>query len=153
MVRPEFLGDGHRLIGSALTAPPTLAAALTVIAVRVVLTLGSYATGAAGGLFSPLLVLGAHMGAVASLLPLAGPLLPACVLLGMAALFTGSVRAPVTGILLMVEMSGCYTLVLPLLATCLAAEFVSGELGGKPIYAELLERDLATRASTDPAAR
>jgi chloride channel protein, CIC family len=142
---PALLGDGHRLIGSALSAPPVLTAALALIAVRAILTLGSYATGAAGGLFSPLLVLGAHMGALCSLLPEAGPLLPVCVVLGMAALFTGSVRAPVTGLLLMVEMSGRYTIVLPLLAACLAAEFVAGELGGEPIYSALLERDLAAR--------
>jgi CIC family chloride channel protein len=143
---PELLGDGHRLIGSALSAPPVLTAVLSLIAVRAILTLGSYATGAAGGLFSPLLVLGAHMGAVCSLFPAAGPLLPVCVVLGMAGLFTGSIRAPVTGILLMVEMSGCYALVLPLLATCLVSEFVAGELGGKPIYTALLERDLVARA-------
>ena len=119
--------------------------ALTLIAVRAVLTLGSYATGAAGGLFSPLLVLGAYMGAVCSLLPAAGPLLPVCVVLGMAALFTGSVRAPVTGLLLMVEMSGRYALVLPLLATCLAAEFIAGELGGSPIYAALLKQNTDAR--------
>jgi len=145
LFHPELLGDGHRLISSALTTPPVLTMALALIAIRATLTLGSYATGAAGGLFSPLLVLGAHMGAVSSLLPAAGPLLPVCVVLGMAALFTGSIRAPVTGLLLMLEMSGSYALVLPLLATCLAAEFVAGELGGKPIYSALLERDLARR--------
>ncbi len=149
---PGLLGDGHRLIGLALAGPPVLLTVLAMISVRAVLTLGSYATGAAGGLFSPLLVLGAYMGAVASLLPAAGPLLPVCVVLGMAALFTGSIRAPVTGILLMIEMSGCYELILPLLATCLAAEFVAGELGGKPIYTALLDRDLAARAMHSPQA-
>jgi CIC family chloride channel protein len=145
--RPELLGDGHRLIGSALTASPVWAAAVAVIAVRAGLTLVSYATGAAGGLFSPLLVLGAHVGMLCSLLPAADSLQKVCVVLGMAGLFTGSVRAPVTGILLMLEMSGSYALILPLLATCLAAEVVAGELGGRPVYASLLERDLAGRTS------
>jgi CIC family chloride channel protein len=143
---PALLGDGHHLIGLALTNSPALSVILVLIVARSILTLGSYATGAAGGLFSPLLVLGAHMGALCGLLPAAGPLLPVWVVLGMAALFTGSIRAPVTGLLLMVEMSGCYTLVMPLLATCLTAEFVAGELGGKPLYTTLLERDLAARA-------
>lgn len=46
----------------------------------------------------------------------------------------------------MVEMSGSYALVLPLLATYLTAEFVAGERGGRPIYTVLLEWDLGTRA-------
>ncbi|HXD87067.1 MAG TPA: hypothetical protein VN641_11270 [Urbifossiella sp.] len=50
-----------------------------------------------------------------------------------------------TGLLLMVEMSGCYVLVMPLLATCLTAEFVAGELGGSPIYAALLKQDMDGR--------
>ena len=70
----------------------------------------------------------------------------------MAAMLTGSIRAPLTGILLMIEMSGCYTLILPLLATCPAAEFVAGELGGKPLYTALLDRELAARLAAEKLA-
>ena len=61
---------------------------------------------------------------------------------GMAAYFTAIVRAPLTGIVLMVEMTGNYSLVLPLLAACLTAYGVADFLGDRPIYEALLERDL-----------
>jgi chloride channel protein, CIC family len=61
---------------------------------------------------------------------------------GMAAYFSAIVRAPLTGIVLMVEMTGEYALVLPLLVASLAAYGVAEWLGDRPIYEALLERDL-----------
>lgn len=142
--RPELLGGGNHLIDGALQGGiVAIGPALLVLGIRTVLTLGSYATGSAGGLFTPMLVLGAYAGGICAGLHGGEADAPAIlVVLGMAAFFTGSIRAPVTGVLLMVEMTGSYALILLLLATCLTAEFVAGEVGGKPIYASLLERDL-----------
>jgi CIC family chloride channel protein len=61
---------------------------------------------------------------------------------GMAAYFTAIVRAPLTGIVLIVEMTGNYSLVLPLLAACLTAYGVADFLKDRPVYEALLERDL-----------
>jgi hypothetical protein len=60
----------------------------------------------------------------------------------MAAFFTAVVRAPVTGIILVTEMTGCFTLLLPMLSTCFAAMAVPTLLGNAPIYDSLRERTL-----------
>ena len=67
---------------------------------------------------------------------------------GMAAYFTAIVRAPLTGIVLMVEMTGEYSLVLPLLVACLTAYGVADLLRDRPVYEALLERDLLRSART-----
>ena len=61
---------------------------------------------------------------------------------GMAAFFTGVVRAPLTGIVLVIEMTGSFTLLLPMLAACFAAMLVPTLLGDPPIYDSLRERTL-----------
>ena len=61
---------------------------------------------------------------------------------GMAALFCATVRAPLTGIVLTIEMTGNYWLILPLIVTCMTASIVAQGLGGKPIYTVLLKRTL-----------
>ncbi|OOF06125.1 ClC family H(+)/Cl(-) exchange transporter, partial [Salinivibrio sp. MA427] len=59
---------------------------------------------------------------------------------GMGALFAATVRAPITGILLVIEMTNNYYLILPLIITTLGATLVAQLLGGQPIYTELLRR-------------
>lgn len=65
------------------------------------------------------------------------------VVIGLAAYFTAIVRAPVTGIVLTVEMTGNYEQMLPLLVSCFCAYAVAEVLRELPIYQSLLERDLA----------
>jgi CIC family chloride channel protein len=60
----------------------------------------------------------------------------------MAAYFTAIVRAPLTGIVLIVEMTGNYHQMLPLLVACFCAYAVAELLNNLPIYEALLERDL-----------
>jgi CIC family chloride channel protein len=62
---------------------------------------------------------------------------------GMAALFCATVRAPLTGIAITIEMTGNYFLILPLILTCLTATLVAEGLGGKPVYTLLLKRALS----------
>jgi CIC family chloride channel protein len=62
---------------------------------------------------------------------------------GMAAHFAAIVRAPLTGIVLIVEMTGGYELMLPLLIACLAAYAAADVLGDLPIYERLLEREIS----------
>jgi CIC family chloride channel protein len=61
---------------------------------------------------------------------------------GMAACFTAVVRAPLTGIVLILEMTAGYELMLPLLVSCLTAYAVAEGIGARPIYELLMERDL-----------
>lgn len=59
---------------------------------------------------------------------------------GIGALFTASVRSPLVGVVLTLELTDAYTLTLPLLTTCIAADLAAYWLGGKPIYSQLLDR-------------
>ncbi len=118
------------------------------LAARFLLTLGSYATGAPGGIFAPLLVLGAQGGLIAGLAAAAvAPAMAgeprAWAVAGMAGLFAATVRAPLTGIVLMLEMTDSYVLMLPLLAASFAAQWTADLVGQPPIYDSLLERELA----------
>lgn len=60
----------------------------------------------------------------------------------MGALFAATVRAPLTGIVLVLEMTDNYQLILPMIITCLGATMLAQLLGGRPIYTVLLERIL-----------
>jgi CIC family chloride channel protein len=118
--------------------------------IRFLLTIGSYSTGAAGGIFSPILVLGALLGSIFE--QAVHLLFPQLILepntfavVGMAAYFTGVVRAPLTGIVLMIEMTGNYALILPLFVACFSSLLIADALHDLPIYEALLERDLQNR--------
>jgi CIC family chloride channel protein len=118
---------------------------LALLAGRFVLTMVSYGCGAAGGIFAPLLVLGSlgglAMGAgVRALLPNWAEYPEIFAVIGMGALFTATVRAPLIGIVLMIELTGQYGFMLPLLVSCLAAYGIAEALGNKPIYEALRER-------------
>jgi CIC family chloride channel protein len=114
---------------------------------RFVMTATGYGTGSAGGIFSPLLVLGALIGLgvghlTHGLAPAVAPEPGVFAVVGMAAYFTAIVRAPLTGILLITEMTGSYEQMLPLLTSSFCAYAVAEYLRDLPIYEALLERDL-----------
>src|SRR5262249_48303076 len=115
----------------------------------------SYGSGAPGGIFAPLLVLGSELGLAVGfvsqrVLPHAVEHPETFAVVGMAAYFSAIVRAPLTGIVLVVEMTGNYSLVLPLLAACLTPYGVAAFLRDRPVYEALLERDLL-RSQERPA--
>jgi len=142
---PGLVGGGdditqHALAGGAMIVPLMLAFVL-----RFALGAVSYAAATPGGLFAPLLVLGAQLGLLfAVLCRLAFPELgldpPAFAVVGMAAFFTGLVQAPVTGIVLVIEMTASFTMLLPMIAACFAAMLVPNLLNSAPIYDALRER-------------
>ncbi|OKK22253.1 voltage-gated chloride channel [Streptomyces sp. CB00455] len=157
-IDPALAGGGDplsgRLLGGEVPVVPLLAGYLVV---RFVAGPLSYASGAPGGLFAPLLALGALWGALVH--GLAAPLLPGAgagtvsgavvsavpgaappsgavvfAVLGMAALFAAVVRAPVTGLVLVVEMTGATSLLVPLLTACFAAALTADRMGCAPVY-------------------
>ncbi|HEY7219849.1 MAG TPA: H(+)/Cl(-) exchange transporter ClcA [Candidatus Binatia bacterium] len=145
---PSAVSDGHTLAEVVLKNEVALLAIPLLFVVRFGLTLTSYGTGAAGGLFAPLLVLGALLGlGVGQLVHNFMPSLAAepgiFAVVGMAAYFTAIVRAPLTGILLITEMTGSYEQMLPLLIASFCAYAVAEYLKDFPIYEALLERDLS----------
>jgi CIC family chloride channel protein len=127
-----------------------------LLAARFFLLMSSYGTGAAGGIFAPLLVIGA-LGGLAfghvmhTALPAWAAQPEAFAVIGMGGLLTAIVRAPLTGIVLMIELTGKYDFMLPLLACCLVAYGVAEALRDTPIYEALRER--AKRASAGDGVR
>ncbi|MFJ3963404.1 ClC family H(+)/Cl(-) exchange transporter [Streptomyces sp. NPDC090036] len=148
---PLFTGGGDELSERLLSGESlTVAALLLCLAVRFVAGPLSYAAATPGGLFAPLLALGALWGTLTH--ALASPLLPAgsagptaFAVVGMAAVFTGVVRAPLTAVVLVTEMTGAGALLLPLLTACFAATVIADRLGSEPIY-DTLRRRMLERA-------
>lgn len=145
--QPDAVAGGHRLLERTFSAEEPLATLFGLFLLRFALTMFSYGTGAPGGIFAPLLVLGSQLGLAVG--KVAGQVAPTAVgspvgfaVVGMGAYFTGIVRAPLTGVVLILEMTGNYSLMLPLLLACLTAYGVADLLRDQPIYEALLERDL-----------
>ncbi|MFN8466957.1 MAG: H(+)/Cl(-) exchange transporter ClcA [Caldilineaceae bacterium] len=144
---PEAAGGGHDLTEQILLGRVTLAAIPLWFLLRFLLTMASYGTGAPGGIFAPLLVLGALIGL--GIGQVAHLVLPQVVsrpeifaVVGMAAYFAAIVRAPLTGIVLILEMTNDYEQLLPLITACFCAYLIAEHLGDLPIYERLLERSL-----------
>lgn len=144
---PQVIGSGHFLAESVLSGKVALPVIGLYFIIRFVFTTASYGIGAPGGIFAPLLVLGSliglALGQVANLLvPQSVPVPAVFAVVGMAALFTAIVRAPLTGIVLIIEMTGSYSLMLPLLVSSFCAYIVAEILKDMPIYEALMHRDL-----------
>jgi chloride channel protein, CIC family len=144
---PLLLGSGHALAETTLKGEILLTAIPLFFAIRFLMTITSYGAGTPGGIFAPLLVLGALIGLAIgqiahNLAPDIVPISEVFAVVGMAAYFTAIVRAPLTGIMLIVEMTGNYSQMLPLLVSCFCAYAVAELLKDLPIYEALLERDL-----------
>jgi len=148
---PSLVGGGDTLTQVILADRYAVGALVTVFLARFLIGPWSYAAGAPGGLFAPLLVLGASSGALfagvlnhsmrqSDLSPVA------FAVVGMAALFSASVRAPLTGIVLTVEMTGRADLTLALLGASLVAMVVAMLLKSEPIYETLKRRMLEREA-------
>lgn len=136
---PSAVGGGEPLTQQALSGGYTILFLAGMFALRFLLGPVSYAAGTPGGLFAPMLVLGAQLGSlIAALcgLVLSHPAAPATAfaVVGMAAFFTAVVRAPVTGIVLIVELTASFTQLLPMLWACFPAMVIPTFFGVEPIY-------------------
>lgn len=144
-IAPGAVGGGDALTQQALAGGGAAGAVALMFLFRFAYGPLCYAAGTPGGLFAPMLVLGAQLGlllgtAFSALAPgLAGD--PrAFAVVGMSAFFTAVVRAPLTGIALILELTGEATLLLPLLGSNFAAMLVAAMLGVPPVYDLLRER-------------
>lgn len=147
MYAPQLAGDGTELIRQITSGSFASSALLLIFIGRIVTTMLCFGSGAPGGIFAPMLALGTLFGYAFGLT--AQHMLPGLdispgmfAIAGMGALFAATVRAPITGILLVIEMTNNYYLILPLVTTCLGAVIFAQWLGGKPIYSQLLHRTL-----------
>jgi chloride channel protein, CIC family len=151
---PDLVGGGEGLTQRTLEGTAPLGWLVPVFLLRFVLGPVCYAARTPGGLFAPLLVLGAQMGLFlgilcVAVLPDGAPDPRAMAVVGMAAFFTAVVRSPVTGIILVTEMTGSFTLLLPLLSACFMAMVVPTLLGDPPIYDSLREGTLRIQKAAE----
>ncbi|YCH50871.1 H(+)/Cl(-) exchange transporter ClcA [Enterobacter sp. SA197] len=145
-------GGGFELIPDVAKGDFTLYALIVMFLVRLLATLLCFCSGAPGGIFAPMLALGTVLGTAygvgaSDLFPAYGLEAGTFAIAGMGALFAASVRAPLTGIVLVLEMSDNYQLILPMIITCLGATLLAQFLGGKPLYSSILARTLARDAT------
>ncbi|KFC07627.1 H+/Cl- exchange transporter [Trabulsiella guamensis ATCC 49490] len=148
LIQPAAAGGGFYLIPIAAAGNYTIGVLLFIFVARVVTTLLCFSSGAPGGIFAPMLALGTLFGTAFGMA--AAVSFPAYQLdagtfaiAGMGALLAASLRAPLTGIVLVLEMTDNYQLILPMIITCLGATLLAQFLGGKPLYSSILARTLA----------
>ena len=149
---PGWIGGGDELTQTILAGHPGLALLLGISLLRFFLGPLSYAAGTPGGLFAPVVAMGALVGTATGILhhawmPDLVPVPLAFTVAGMAGFFTATIRAPLTGIVICLEMTGCYSLFFPMLTTCLGAYLVPTLLNSDPIYDAL---GLRSRKSSQP---
>jgi CIC family chloride channel protein len=154
---PDLIGGGDDITQRVLAGGTSLAIVPLAFLLRFGLGAASYAAATPGGLFAPLLVLGAQLGLLAG--ALCGVAFPgmgleprAFAVVGMAAFFTGVVQAPVTGIILVTEMTANFPPLLPMISACFAAMLVPNLLGAAPIYDSLGARTLRLQKPEGSAA-
>jgi CIC family chloride channel protein len=149
--QPDIVGGGYHIIHRAVTLSPSFSVLLLILIIRFFMTLICYATGVPGGIFAPLLALGGLLG-TAVFYALQGLIVDPTILpgmfavAGMGALFSAVVRAPITGIVLVVEMTQNYLLILPLMVSCLTSTTIMQLAANPPIYTQLLRRTLGIAA-------
>lgn len=144
---PQVLGGGNLLVDQLAAHAYPLSFLLLLLAGKFIFTLISYGCGTPGGFFLPLLVLGALIGATEANLLITGALLPdlyrpTIIIIGMVALFAASVRSPITGTLLILEMTGDFNHLMALALASALAYITAELLKGQPIYDALLKKSL-----------
>lgn len=155
---PGLVGGGDAITQRTLSGLESTALLPLFFAVRYLLGPLSYSAGTPGGLFAPMLVLGAQLGWLfavlcQSVLPHFEASSTALAVVGMAAFFAAVVRAPVTGIVLITELTAGFTQLIPMLWACFAAMVISSIFGSKPIYDSLSEPKYLREKSGEPASR
>jgi CIC family chloride channel protein len=143
---PQALGVGYVYVGAALNNTMAFKLMALLVALKLFAVTISYASGNAGGIFGPSLFLGAMLGG--SIGSVAHHYLPgytaspgAYALVGMGALFAGIVRAPMTSVLMIFEMTRDYSVIVPLMIANLASLFISSRFQKQPIYEAVAHQD------------
>jgi H+/Cl- antiporter ClcA len=144
---PEILGGGNNLVDELATKSFSLNMLWLLLIGKFFFTMVSFGSGVPGGIFLPMLVIGALAGSVFShILINFGQLDPYystnIIVLSMAAYFSAVVKAPITGSILIMEMTGSFNHMFSLIIVSMTAYLVTDIAKIKPIYEELLERSL-----------
>ena len=145
----ETIGGGHELVEHLATIRYSLLLLASLFFVKLAFSGLSYGAGTAGGIFLPLLVCGALLGTMFGTMLYSTGFISETeivnfLILGMAAFFTAVVRAPVTGTVLILEMSGNLSHLGGLVVVCLIAQLACDLVHSRPVYDVLLYRQLST---------
>jgi CIC family chloride channel protein len=143
---PQVLGVGYGFVGEALNGRMAFQLMLLLVVLKLLAVTTSYASGNAGGIFGPALFIGAMLGGTVGtvahhLLPAYTATPGAYALVGMGAVFAGIVRAPMTSVLMIFEMTQDYAVIVPLMIANLVSLFVASRLQHEPIYEALAVQD------------
>ena len=144
---PAVAGNGYEPLNAILDTPMTVRAVTLLVVGKVVATSASVASGVPGGVFTPMLLVGAAVGTVwAHLIGLVASThvnIGSYALVGMAAVTAGSIHAPLTATVMVFELSGDYLIVLPLILATVISTYMSKAIGSESVYeAELRRRGL-----------
>ena len=142
-------GDPYKTLTLALTGSMGTLPVLAMIAfcvIKLLATVCSYSSGGAGGIFAPALFMGAMLGGAVGYIDVTvfhhpADSIGAFAVVGMGAVFAGIIRAPMTSILIIFEMTGGYGLVLPLMIANMSAFALARHWRSTPIYEALLAQD------------
>lgn len=136
---PVVLGSGHDLVNEFTKYKYTLLFLIFLYFIKTIFSVISFTSGVAGGIFLPILVQGAILGAIFSNF-FNYEHVTLFVILSMAGYLTAVVRSPITSIILLFEMTQKISFFLPIAICCLFAYYTANALGTKPVYEYLLDR-------------
>jgi len=141
---PQILGGGQGLIKLSENGEIGIPLLITFLIAKLIFTCTSFGSGIPGGIFMPILAIGALTGRVfgqaVAVFGVPAEFIPAFCVCAMAGAMSGSVKAPVTSILLMAEMTGSLVHLLPVAVVSFVALLTSDILNISPIYEVLLDR-------------
>ena len=143
---PDVLGVGYAHVGEALNGKMVLGLMALLLGLKLFATATCYASGNAGGIFGPSLFIGAMLGGtIGSLAHAAFPDITgsagAYALVGMGTAFAGIVRAPMTSVIMIFEITRDYSIIVPVMVANLLSYFISQQLQPEPVYEALLHQD------------
>jgi len=143
---PQVLGVGYGYVGEALNGKMALDLMLLLVFLKLIAVTTSYASGNAGGIFGPALFIGAMLGG--SVGTVAHHFFPtytatpgAYALVGMGTAFAGIVRAPMTSVLMIFEMTRDYPVIVPLMISNMISLFICSLIQHEPTYEALAIQD------------
>jgi CIC family chloride channel protein len=143
---PEVKGVGYEYVDQALNGGLVFRTMLVLCFVKLVATVISYSTGNAGGIFAPSLFIGAMAGGAVGMVvnrvapfPTGEP--GAYALVGMGTLFAGIIRAPMTSVFMIFEITQDYQIIVPLMVANLLSLVISRRYQPVPVYEALLHQD------------
>lgn len=141
LVIPYVLGSGNFSVDLLLQHKFSLGLVLIIFIAKFFVTPFCFGSGAAGGIFLPMLMLGSFLGYIVSTVCNSfgfhtDPIVIA--ILGMGAFLSAVARTPITAVVMVFEMTGGYSHILPIMLSAAIADLVAEKLNQKPIYASLI---------------